>query len=86
MKSKIEIINTSKFIKLADFVFSAVVSEEDFNEKFKSNSLIIQKTDLSFQNISVDSKFNQKYLNRVILKNTKYNSFIYKILKVFKKN
>ena len=47
---------------------------------------IFQKTDLSFQNISVDSKFNQKYLNRVILKNTKYNSFIYKILKVFKKN
>jgi len=50
VKSKIEIINTSKFIKLADFVFSAVVSEEDFNEKFKSNSLIIQKTELKSSN------------------------------------
>ena len=43
MKSNIEIINTSKYVGLADFVFSAVVSENDYIEKFKSNSSIIQK-------------------------------------------
>jgi len=43
VKSNIEIINTSKYVGLADFVFSAVVSENDYIEKFKSNSSIIQK-------------------------------------------
>tara|TARA_B100001057_G_scaffold497983_1_gene603666 strand:- start:9498 stop:10424 length:927 start_codon:yes stop_codon:yes gene_type:complete len=46
---------------------------------------IFQKTDLDSQQIYVDNKFNQKYLNRVIFKNTKYNSFVYKILKLFRK-
>jgi len=46
---------------------------------------IFQKTNLKFQKIYVDNKFNQKYLNRVILKNTKYNTLTYKILKLLKK-
>ena len=43
MRSNIEIINTSKYVSLADFVFSAVVSEKEYIEKFKSESSIIQK-------------------------------------------
>ena len=46
---------------------------------------IFQKTNLKFQKICIDDKFNQKYLNRVIFKNTKYNSLVYKILKLLKK-
>lgn len=46
---------------------------------------IFQKTNLKFQKIYIDNKFNQKYLNRVILKNTKYNNLTYKILKLLKK-
>ena len=45
MKSNIEIINTSKYINLADFVFSAVVSENDFNKKYRNNSSIILKNE-----------------------------------------
>ncbi len=46
---------------------------------------IFQKTDLDSQKINVDNKFNQKYLNRVIFKNTKYNTFVYRVLKLLRK-
>ena len=40
----IEIINTSKFVELSDFVFSAIIDEDSFNADYNKNSSIIQKS------------------------------------------
>ncbi len=42
----IEIINSRKFIEIADFVFSAVVSEQEFNKNYAKDSTVIQKSNL----------------------------------------
>ncbi len=67
MRSNIEIINTSKYVSLADFVFSAVVSEKDYIEKFKSESSIIQKNEFESSVFIWFVKNNLKIKNNDII-------------------
>ena len=48
----IEIINTSKFVELSDFVFSAIIDEDSFNADYNKNSSIIQFTKDSLKKTS----------------------------------
>lgn len=47
---KIEIINSKKFIEISDFVFSAVVSEQEFYKNHVKDSTIIEKSNLGNSN------------------------------------
>tara|TARA_B100001057_G_scaffold497983_1_gene603665 strand:+ start:8479 stop:9495 length:1017 start_codon:yes stop_codon:yes gene_type:complete len=67
VRSNIEIINTSKYVSLADFVFSAVVSEKDYIEKFKSESSIIQKNEFESSVFIWFVKNNLKIKNNDII-------------------
>ena len=46
----IEIINSRKFIEISDFVFSAVVSEQEFYKNHAKDSTIIEKSNLGNSN------------------------------------
>ena len=46
---------------------------------------LLQRKNFNKQIVQLDTKFNSRYLNRVILKNTFYNKLIFRILKLLNK-